>query len=274
MLPSHARQAQPRDFRAGDEPTEAGGVIEAWLEFETETGRGRGHLRLKDGRRLDAADHADELKGHEEPRAVRARWAPSTASTPGGGRGQSAAETRPPSSATPSARGADHRRRPGRDRARRAAAPARRADDRRRSPRPPGRSVASALQVAVPARPGLVRPPAVPQVPRELAGVLAQGQDRRLAGDVHAGDGAQLLGLDPRPSRAAYDEAGRRMGRAAATRRRATCGSGPGQLVLATGMSGKANRPTFPGQDMFRGEQHHSSAAPRPGRATPGSGAW
>ena len=31
------------------------------------------------------------------------------------------------------------------------------------------------------------------------------------------------------------------------------------QLVLATGMSGKANFPTFPGQDTFKGEQYHSS---------------
>jgi putative flavoprotein involved in K+ transport len=38
----------------------------------------------------------------------------------------------------------------------------------------------------------------------------------------------------------------------------------PTQLVLATGMSGKANVPTFPGQDAFAGEQHHSSQHPGP----------
>ncbi|VEG51531.1 flavoprotein involved in K+ transport [Mycolicibacterium aurum] len=38
----------------------------------------------------------------------------------------------------------------------------------------------------------------------------------------------------------------------------------PTQLVLATGMSGKPNVPTLPGQDVFRGEQHHSSAHPGP----------
>ena len=38
----------------------------------------------------------------------------------------------------------------------------------------------------------------------------------------------------------------------------------PKQLVLATGMSGKPNVPTFPGQDVFRGEQHHSSRHPGP----------
>ncbi|WP_026918181.1 NAD(P)-binding domain-containing protein [Gordonia shandongensis] len=38
----------------------------------------------------------------------------------------------------------------------------------------------------------------------------------------------------------------------------------PTQLVLATGMSGKANVPEFPGRDVFAGEQHHSSAHPGP----------
>ncbi|EGD54865.1 flavin-containing monooxygenase [Gordonia neofelifaecis] len=38
----------------------------------------------------------------------------------------------------------------------------------------------------------------------------------------------------------------------------------PTQLVLATGMSGKANVPSFTGQDVFAGEQHHSSQHPGP----------
>jgi putative flavoprotein involved in K+ transport len=38
----------------------------------------------------------------------------------------------------------------------------------------------------------------------------------------------------------------------------------PKQLVLATGMSGKANIPTFPGMEKFRGDQHHSSRHPGP----------
>lgn len=38
----------------------------------------------------------------------------------------------------------------------------------------------------------------------------------------------------------------------------------PQQLVLATGMSGKPNIPDLPGQDVFRGDQHHSSAHPGP----------
>ena len=38
----------------------------------------------------------------------------------------------------------------------------------------------------------------------------------------------------------------------------------PQQLVLATGMSGKPNVPDLPGQDVFTGDQHHSSAHPGP----------
>ncbi|WP_448628533.1 flavin-containing monooxygenase [Geodermatophilus sp. URMC 64] len=38
----------------------------------------------------------------------------------------------------------------------------------------------------------------------------------------------------------------------------------PKHLVLATGMSGKPNIPEIPGQDVFRGDQHHSSAHPGP----------
>ncbi|UPW07864.1 NAD(P)/FAD-dependent oxidoreductase [Gordonia terrae] len=38
----------------------------------------------------------------------------------------------------------------------------------------------------------------------------------------------------------------------------------PTQLVLATGMSGKPAVPSVPGQDVFAGEQHHSSAHPGP----------
>lgn len=38
----------------------------------------------------------------------------------------------------------------------------------------------------------------------------------------------------------------------------------PKQLVLATGMSGKPLTPVLPGQDVFRGDQHHSSAHPGP----------
>jgi putative flavoprotein involved in K+ transport len=38
----------------------------------------------------------------------------------------------------------------------------------------------------------------------------------------------------------------------------------PKQLVLATGMSAKANMPVYPGMERFKGDQHHSSKHPGP----------
>ena len=38
----------------------------------------------------------------------------------------------------------------------------------------------------------------------------------------------------------------------------------PKQLVLATGMSAKANMPKFEGMEIFKGDQHHSSQHPGP----------
>ena len=38
----------PSGFHTTEEPTEADGVAEAWIGFETAVGRGRGHLRLTD----------------------------------------------------------------------------------------------------------------------------------------------------------------------------------------------------------------------------------
>ena len=38
----------------------------------------------------------------------------------------------------------------------------------------------------------------------------------------------------------------------------------PSHLVMATGMSGKPNVPSYPGSDIFQGEQHHSSQHPGP----------
>ena len=178
-------------------PTASGDVAEGWITFETDVARGYGHIRLKDGLIWTLLTTMAELKGFEEPKGLQ----------PAAGRG---ARQRPePQDLEGRARGGgrrarlrdaalrrDHRRRPGRHRARRAAAPARRADHHRREERAARRQLAQALQVALPARPGLVRPPALHPVPGELAGLLAEGQDRRLAGDVHQGDGAQLLGLD------------------------------------------------------------------------------
>jgi putative flavoprotein involved in K+ transport len=52
---------------AGEEPAEADGVTEAWIEFETAVGRGRGQLRMRGDRAWTLLTTLYELTGHEEP---------------------------------------------------------------------------------------------------------------------------------------------------------------------------------------------------------------
>jgi putative flavoprotein involved in K+ transport len=66
MLDHTLGQVKPRGWRTVEPPAEAEGVTEAWIEFETEVGRGRGHLRVKDGRAWTLLTTLHELKGHEE----------------------------------------------------------------------------------------------------------------------------------------------------------------------------------------------------------------
>ncbi|WP_448615220.1 NAD(P)-binding domain-containing protein [Modestobacter sp. URMC 112] len=74
LLTETLDRTDPRDFRVAEPPTGGGGVDEAWLEFETAVGRGRGHLRLQDGRAWTLLTTLYELTGHEEP--VRDRRPP------------------------------------------------------------------------------------------------------------------------------------------------------------------------------------------------------
>jgi len=71
MLAATLAQVQPSGWRItdGEEPADAGGVVEAWIDFETAAGRGRGHVRLRDGRCWTLLTSLYELKGHEEPQA-------------------------------------------------------------------------------------------------------------------------------------------------------------------------------------------------------------
>ena len=198
LLTSTLDGVDPSGFRLDEPADEADGVVTAWFVFETALGRGRGLLRLveEDGRRraFTFLTTLYELKGHEEPRN----------------------EHRPRGAE----HGADKKRRTwlerqqeeaeslgsttqpyvlvigggsGRHRPRRAAAPARRTEPGDRQAPATRRPVAQPLQVALPARPGLVRPPALPEVPGQLAGLRAQGQDRRLARVLHEDHGGALL---------------------------------------------------------------------------------
>jgi len=71
MLASTLDHVKPSDFRTSEEPTEADGVTEAWITFETEVGRGLGHLRLKEGKAWTLLTTLSELKGHEVPKRAR-----------------------------------------------------------------------------------------------------------------------------------------------------------------------------------------------------------
>ena len=72
LLRATLEQTDPTGFATSEEPVEAGGVTEAWLTFETAVGRGEAHLRLRDDE--DGTTKAwtlltslQELKGYEEP---------------------------------------------------------------------------------------------------------------------------------------------------------------------------------------------------------------
>ena len=197
LLRATLDDVDPAGFRVTEEQAEEDGVITAWIAFETKAGRGSGLLRLVGGKAFTLLTTLDELKGHEEPvndrrpngvrhGAFRDRvtWAESRAREAtelgytvqpevliiGGGQGGIALGARLRQLGVPVII-VERNERPG--------------DSWRK------RYKSLALHDPV-----LVRPPALPSVPGELAGVLAEGQDRRLARDVHEGHGAQLLGLD------------------------------------------------------------------------------
>ncbi|WP_417205145.1 NAD(P)/FAD-dependent oxidoreductase [Antarctobacter sp.] len=73
MLNRQLDHTRPGSFRIQDEeiPAEEGGVITAWITFETAVGRGWGLMRLKDGRIWTLLTALQELKGFEEPRGRR-----------------------------------------------------------------------------------------------------------------------------------------------------------------------------------------------------------
>jgi len=66
MLQARLADVRPTAFAVEGQATEAGGVIDAWFTFETAVARGRGHLRLKDGKAWTLLTTMTQLKGHEE----------------------------------------------------------------------------------------------------------------------------------------------------------------------------------------------------------------
>jgi putative flavoprotein involved in K+ transport len=69
MLKARLADTKPSNWKIadGEDASEAGGITESWIQFETEAARGFGHMRLKDGRIWTLLTTMSELKGHEEP---------------------------------------------------------------------------------------------------------------------------------------------------------------------------------------------------------------
>lgn len=83
MLRESLPRTRPGRWTVDGEASSADGVIEAWIGFETETARGHGHLRLKDGKCWTLLTAITELKGHEERRGSTREMGAEHGSTPG-----------------------------------------------------------------------------------------------------------------------------------------------------------------------------------------------
>jgi len=66
MLAATLAAARPSAWTALGQPVEANGALEGWFAFETEVGRGTGHVRVRGGRAWTLLTTLQELKGHEE----------------------------------------------------------------------------------------------------------------------------------------------------------------------------------------------------------------
>jgi putative flavoprotein involved in K+ transport len=253
----------PQGFRAAEPPTGADGVDEAWIEFETAVGRGKGHLRLQDGRAWTLLTTLYELTGHEEPardrrpkgaehgaQRERQTWLDRReqearelgyATQPyvlviGGGQGGIALGARLRQLDIPTIV-IDKHPRPG---------------DQWRSRY---KSLCLHDPVWYDHLPYIPFPENWPVfAPKDKIGDWLESYTRVM--ELNYWGNTRALS-------ATYDEATRewtvtveRDGTPVVLR--------PKQLVLATGVSGKPNVPVLPGQEVFRGDQHHSSAHPGP----------
>ena len=70
MLGERLEGTEPSGFRIHEEATEDGGVVSAFIEFDTAVGRGIGHLRLKDDQAWTLLTALAELKGQGAQRPV------------------------------------------------------------------------------------------------------------------------------------------------------------------------------------------------------------
>lgn len=270
MLAARLEDTDPGSFEATETPTEDDGVVTAFLSFDTSTGRGEGILRLRqaaDGSDRDEAwtllTTLQELKGHEEPRGTGRVLGAVHGSDPdtrswaerreaeeaelgrtrqpyvlvvGGGQGGIALGARLRQLGVPSIV-VDSHDRPG---------------DQWR-----GRYKTLCLHDPVwyDHLPYLPFPDNWPVfAPKDKIGDWLEFYTRVMEVPYWSKTTC---------TSATYDEQAGRW-TVEVIRDGEPLTLTPTQLVLATGMSGKPNVPAFPGQDVFTGEQHHSSQHPGP----------
>ena len=267
MLTTRLAGTDPSGFRTRETPTEDGGVTTAFIEFETAVGRGVGHLRLKDEdgqpRAWTLLTALQELKGHEEPKgpsrvlgAVHGddpdprSWAEKRAEEQaelgrsiqpyalviGGGQGGIALGARLRQLGVP-AIVVDKHERPG--------------DQWRKR----YKSLCLHDPVWYDHLPYLPFPANWPVfAPKDKIGDWLEFYTRVMevpywskttctSAEFDEASGTWTVEVDRDGEQLTLH---------------------PTQLVLATGMSGKPAVPTLPGQDVFTGDQHHSSAHPGP----------
>ena len=265
MLESQLPRMKPGSLRLdpAEMPSVSERAAEGWITFETETGRGHGHIRVRDGLIWTLLTTLTELKGFEEPKGTR----------------------RP--------MGAEH----GHDRARRTWK-----EKREREAAELGYETqpyvlvigggqggiglgARLRQLGVPTivadrheRPGdqwrkrykslCLHDPVwydhLPYIPFPENWPVFTPKDK-------IGDWLEMYTRvmelnywsSTTAKKAEWDEAAKEWV-VTLDRNGAEVVLRPKQLVLATGMSGKPNVPALPGQDIFEGEQQHSSQHPGP----------
>ena len=265
MLESQLETIRPSGFALdpNEEPAEDGGVISAWLLFETELARGYGHIRIRDGKIWTLLTTMKELKGHEEPLHDRRPNGVEHGDIPGR---KTWAETREDEQHT-----LGHSQQPyvviigGGQGGIGLAARLRQLRvptliiERNRRPGDSWRKRYKSLCLHDPVwydhMPYLPFPNNWPVFsPKDKIGDWLEMYARVMELNYWASTDCK---------HAAYDEAKRewavtveRDGKEIILR--------PKQLVLATGMSGKPHIPQLPGQEKFKGDQHHSSQHPGP----------
>ena len=263
LLEGTLATTKPTGWHTTEEPTEADGVTEAWIAFETAVGRGRGHLRRRDAKACPPLTTPPELTGPEEPARdrrpkgaehganrdrhswleQREREAAELGHTTqpytlvvGGGQGGIALGARLRQLGVPTIV-VDKRARPG---------------DQWRSRY---KSLCLHDPVWYDHLPYIKFPDNWPVfAPKDKIADWLESYAKIMELNYWSNTEARS---------AQYDEATgewtvtvERDGQPLVLR--------PKQLVLATGMSGKPNLPEIPGMDAFRGDQHHSSAHPGP----------